>query len=109
MQTTETIFRKSKKLVMTKSCLPTATNLSKNDEYNMQNKQSYFITTKNQFIEYGECPPLPDEEFYKLMITDSKGQINPKMVEITLKYFPELSKFTKYNNADYLSTQSLYR
>lgn len=83
----------------------TVANLYTNNEYNIQSVTQDFSTIKIQNMEYGECTPLKDKEFYMLLNTDSKGQTNPKMVEVALKYFPELSKFSKGENPNYINFQ----
>lgn len=58
------------------------------NSYKMQNS----INSLSQ--ELGECPPLTEKEFFDLMTLD-KGRANKKMVALTLKYYPGLSRFVK--------------
>lgn len=44
-------------------------------------------------MQKGDCPPLNDRDFYRLMTTDSKGNIDYDMVDLTLRYYPELQPY----------------
>ena len=43
--------------------------------------------------QFGDCAPMSDADYYRLMTTTKKGQTIKKLVDITLKYYPHLSKY----------------
>lgn len=41
----------------------------------------------------GMAKPMADRDFWVLMTTDAKGLVSPKLVTMTLKYYPELAVY----------------
>lgn len=43
----------------------------------------------------GMCTEMDNESFFRLMTTNSKGVIQPALVAMTIKFYPELIGFVK--------------
>lgn len=71
-----------------------------------QNNNSFNskMRTFNLHLEYGECAPMPDKQFYDLMTTDEKGITDLELVKIVLKYYPALSMFEKRKDSVCISS-----
>ena len=59
------------------------------------------------FLPNNRTTPLPDDIYFKMMTVDEKGHSNPKLVEIVLKYYPELRRFHQEKSHVCVSSQEL--
>jgi len=59
------------------------------------------------FLPNNRTTPLPDDIYFKMMTVDEKGHSNPKLVEIVLKYYPELRRFHQEKSHVCVSSREL--